>query len=67
MGHTPKEKKKKKKPNIRLASDREAERVGETFVLFLFSFYFIIRFTKICPSEFVGINTKSAIRDEGYA
>ena len=31
MGPTPK---KKKKTNISLASDRKAERVGETFVLF---------------------------------
>ena len=35
--------------------------------LFIFSFQFFIRFTKIGPSDFVGSNTKSALRDEGYA
>ena len=32
-----------------------------------FSFQFFIKFTKIGPSDFVGSNTKSALRDEGYA
>ena len=32
-----------------------------------FSFIFFLRFTETCPSDFVGINTKSALRDEGYA
>ena len=38
---------------------------------FIFSFYslnlFFLRFTSFGPSEFVGINTESVLRDEGYA
>ena len=65
MGPTPK---KKKKPNISLASDGEAEgRFIFYFHFSLFSSYFFLRFTSFGPSEFVGINTESALRDEGYA
>ena len=32
-----------------------------------FSFIFFLRFTETCPSDFVWINTKSTLRDEGYA
>ena len=39
----------------------------EKILFYFFSFRFLLRFTKTCPSEFVGINTKSALRDEGYA
>ena len=36
--------------------------------VFNFSFQiFFFRFSSFCPSEFVGINTESALRDEGYA
>ena len=38
----------------------------EKFLNF-FSIIFFLRFTETCPSEFVGINTESALRDEGYA
>ena len=58
---------KKKKPNISLASDIEAERFVFFFHFSLFSSYFFFRFTSFGPSEFVGINTESALRDEGYA
>ena len=35
---------------------------------FFFSLIFVfLRFTEIRSSDFVGINTKSALRDEGYA
>ena len=37
------------------------------FIQVFFSFIFFLRFTETCPSDFVGINTKSALRDEGYA
>ena len=36
------------------------------FLVFIFQIFFL-RFTKTCPSEFVGINTESDLRDEGYA
>ena len=42
---------------------REIERIFKNF----FHFRFFLGFTKTCPSEFVGINTESALRDEGYA
>ena len=38
----------------------------EKKIYFFFSLFFL-RFTEIRPWEFVGINTKSALRDEGYA
>ena len=67
MGPTP----KKKKPNISLASDSIRAFYFIFIYLFiyfsLFSSYFFLRFTSFGPSEFVGINTKSALRDEGYA
>ena len=41
---------------------------AETEVFFSFFFSsFILRFSSFCPSEFVGINTESALCDEGYA
>ena len=60
---------KKKKTQTKLKSLAAGEDKEERRSLFLifFSILFIIRFTKICPSEFVGINTGSALRDEGYA
>ena len=42
------------------------EERGSEFLKF-FSFRFFLRFTKIWPSDFVEINTESALRDEGYA
>ena len=61
-----KKKKTKLMFGIRLT---EAESMSYVFVFFsFFSFlYFVLRFTSFGPSEFVGINTKSALRDEGYA
>ena len=45
------------------------ESVTESFIfLKIFSFQiFFLRFSSFCPSEFVGINMESALRDEGYA
>ena len=44
------------------------EREREETILFLnFPLSFFLGSTKIGPSDFVGINTKSALRDEGYA
>ena len=39
------------------------------FVLNFFLFFSLVflRFTETCPSEFIGVNTESALRDEGYA
>ena len=71
MGHVgPTSKEKEKKNNKKLKSKaKKGMANGKTKVFFLnFSFlYFFLRFTETCPSEFVGINTKSALRDEGYA
>ena len=61
---------KKKIENKRNEMDR-GHKEKKTYgigVLFLFSsFYFLLRFTKTCLSDFIGINTKSSLRDEGYA
>ena len=75
MGHvgpTSKEKEKKNKmmkfkTNGMMEDGRERGNVGGEIFLFLLFKFFFFRFTEICPSEFVGINTKSALRDEGYA
>ena len=45
----------------------ESEFRRDFFFYYLFSLNFFLRFTETCPSEFVGINTESALRDEGYA
>ena len=64
----------KKKKRIERKEDVRWKGTGEENdsegFLFFFSFYslrFFLRFTEIGPSEFVGINTKSALLDEGYA
>ena len=70
MGPTLKKKKQKlKKKNqkeIALGVRREDAKSLKFFLVFFFQIFFL-RFTKICPSEFVGINTESALRDKGYA
>ena len=68
----PLKEKEKKHKNQKLKSKEElqTESLQKKFLFFFkkFSFlYFFLRFTETCPSEFVGINTKSALRDEGYA
>ena len=39
------------------------------FVLNFFLFFSLVflRFTETCPSKFIGVNTESALRNEGYA
>ena len=61
--------KKKKLIQITWRRKQMAEwRGGDKFLFFIFfSLRFILRFTKILPPDFVGINTESALRDEGYA
>ena len=39
----------------------------EELYFYFSSILFFLRFMEICPSDFGGINMKSAIRDEGYA
>ena len=61
-----KEKEKKSKSKVEITL--ELQTAEESFVFKFLSFlYFFLRSTETCPSEFVGINTKSALRDEGYA
>ena len=58
-------KKKKHKHNI-----KQRHGCSLFFYFFIFSFYsfnFFLRFMSFGPSEFNGINTESALRDEGYA
>ena len=66
-----KEKEKKIKQSKFEIKNLEELQTVQTKVLFFkifFSFlYFVLRFTSFGPSEFVGINTESALRDEGYA
>ena len=71
-----KEFKKKKKTKTKQTKHKRKQaelkewQRGRDFKIFFnfFSFQiFLLRFTKTCPSEFVGINTESALRDEGYA
>ena len=68
VGPTSKEKEKTNNKKLKSKAKKGIEN-GKTKVFFLiFSFlYFFLRFTETCPSEFVGINTESALRDEGYA
>ena len=46
---------------------RKKVRPRERILSFYSYFLLFIRFTEFRPSEFVGSNTKSALRDEGYA
>ena len=62
-----KEKEKKKMQSIIWVEKRIQADGSFLFFSFFFLSYFILRFSSFCPSEFVGINTESALRDEGYA
>ena len=42
----------------------DGQNVQKDFFYFFFSLVFL-RFMETCPSDFVGINTKSVLRDEG--
>ena len=42
-------------------------RRNKFFFKFFFLLFVFLRFTENWPSEFVGINTESDLRDEGYA
>ena len=64
MGPTPKEKKKDAKQYQNKRKQRQREREVQSVLKFLFFKIFFLRFSSFCPSEFVGINTKSAL---GYA
>ena len=59
----------KKNQTIKISNGRMQPTFGEKIFFYssFFSFIFFLRFTETCPSDFVGINTKSALRDEGYA
>ena len=44
------------------------QRGSGEFFFYIFSLLVLfLIFMETCPSDFVGINTKSALRDEGYA
>ena len=60
---------KKKNQTIKYQKGMQPTDWNFFFLLFkfFFFFYFFLRFTSFEPSEFVGINTESALRDEGYA
>ena len=62
-------KKKIKQTTKEMKTKRKAESVseGENLKKKNFSIRFFLRFTEIGPPDFVGINTESALRDEGYA
>ena len=64
MWVTPKEKKTNLKENNKRTDEQMRE--GEKILRFFFFSSSFLRFTKIEPSEFVGQNTKIALRDEGY-
>ena len=61
--------KKKSNQTINMSNGRMQPTFGEKifFYLSFFSFIFLLRFTSFGPSEFIGINTESALRDEGFA
>ena len=69
----PLEKKNKTKQNQNIKGEmgKDVRVVEKRKEFFSFCFYFILRFflrfKENRPSEFVGINTESALRDEGYA
>ena len=61
-------KKTKQQSNGWMNDRRSSVRIRDTESFFLnFSLSLFLRFTETCPSDFFGINTKSALRDEGYA
>ena len=72
MGPTPKEKKKIKQKETKREMGGRTYRLRESvqrviFLKFLSFQIFFLKFTETCLSDFVRINTKSALRDEGYA
>ena len=71
MGPTHKELKKNnnKSKTSNRKDGRENFSTRENFDFFMFFSFqiFFLRFKENRPSEFVGINTESALRDEGYA
>ena len=60
-----KKNKQKNKNEKFILTDRTRFRREVSLKKFLFSFL-SLRFTEFRPSDFVGSNTKSALRDEGY-
>ena len=64
-------KEKEKNNNKKLKSKCQTDgMMDRTFRRIFFYFFFslvFLKFMETCPSDFVGINTKSALRDEGYA
>ena len=65
-----KELKKKTKEDEKATKKHTAGRMKidmEKKNIFFLILIFFLRFTETCPSEFVGINTKSGLCDEGYA
>ena len=67
MGPTPKEKEKKKNKITTLKVWAFGGDSGEVIFSFISFINFFLRFSSFCLSEFVGINTESALHDEGYA
>ena len=57
---------KKKHKDIKRHGRQKAEEEFNLFLVFILLVFFL-KFTETCHSDFVGINTKSALRDEGYA
>ena len=57
---------KKKHKDIKRHGRQKAEEEFSLFLNFILLVFFL-RFMETYPSDFVGINTKSALRDEGYA
>ena len=63
-----KEKKKKTKHQKQKEEMANGQFAKFCFLFYFFSsLYFVLRFTSFGPAEFIGINTESALRDEGYA
>ena len=46
---------------------RKKKQTAEELYFYFSSILFFLRFMSFLPSKFVEINTKSALRDEGYA
>ena len=67
VGPTYKNKKKKNKNKRQTGKGVENEKSEREKDIFFSSLYFLLRFTKILSSKFVGPRTKSALCDEGYA
>ena len=64
-----KNKKKIKKDKNQFAGGAPERKKVRRFVLIFFLFFSLVflRFTETCSSEFIGVNTESALRDKGYA